>query len=186
MTRRDSDSVTESADMYVQWDAIRCDIKYSDGMTMRTPGSVYTKTKKKRREIRDIHQADRTRPYYPKPWTTAQLACKYGYTARMQFTKYTGIEGSRAALVSNGYGLRSFETRTYALIGKVILVRVIKALLGTRLVALLVIPDADVSVDDDEQSRHGGRDDHHDKAGDVAWCVFLLEDHGADEVAYTD
>lgn len=71
----------------------------------------------------------------------------------------------------------------YRLISQVILVRVLETLCGAGFVSMTIIPDTDTSLNDHEQSRHRGRNDHHDKPGNVTRTVLVLEDKGSDEVA---
>ena len=51
------------------------------------------------------------------------------------------------------------------------------------LITLLVLPDADESVNEGEHRRNRGRDNYSEEAWPVFRCVFGLEEKRPDEIA---
>ena len=59
----------------------------------------------------------------------------------------------------------------------------IKAFHNPRLITLLVVPDTDEPIDNDQTSRNKRRDQHDDKTGGISRRVLSLEGQRADKVS---
>jgi hypothetical protein len=71
----------------------------------------------------------------------------------------------------------------YRLVSQIILIRVLEALKNARSIAAGVITEADVSVNENENSGNNSRHNGDDKARDVSWVVLCSEAKRPDEVA---